>query len=101
MPDALQGPWPAPPQDPAGALQGPQLAGVRQGAPAARQPHGLGHAGGARGLASAPDWPEGAPAQLLGRGDRNRAPAAPGLWSALETNRRSAALAHNPARDEH
>src|SRR3954466_15103460 len=100
MPDALQGPWPAPPQDPAGALQGPQLARVRQGTPAARQPHGLGHAGGARGLAPAPHGPEGAPAQLLGRGNRDRAPAAPSLWSALEANRRSAALTHDPARGE-
>src|SRR3954469_25064971 len=101
MPDALQGQRTAPPQDPPGTLQGPQLARVRQGTPAARQPHGLGHAGGARGLAPAPeDWSEGASARLLGRGDRDRTPAAPGLWSALAANRRSAALTHDPARGE-
>src|SRR3954469_16910137 len=60
MPDALQGQRTAPAQDPSGALQGPQLARVRQGTPAARQPHSLGDAGGARGLAPAPeDWSEG------------------------------------------
>src|SRR3954469_21183218 len=102
MPDALQGQRTAPPQDPPGALQGPQLARVRQGTPAARQPHSLGHARGARGLAPAPeDWSEGPATRLLGRGDRDRAPAAPGLfWSALEANRRSAALTHDPARGE-
>src|SRR3954453_13290125 len=84
-------------QDPAGALQGPQLAGVRQGAAAAGQPHSLGHTRGARGLAPAPDWPERETPRLLGRGDRNRAPAAPGLWSSLEADRRSAALTHDPA----
>src|SRR3954452_21852176 len=77
------------------------MARVRQGAAAARQPHGLGHAGGARGLASAPEgWSEGAPAQLLGRGDRDRAPAAPGLWSSVATDRGPAALTHGPARGE-
>lgn len=39
-----------PPQDPAGALQGHQLARVRQGAAATREPHGLGDVRGARGL---------------------------------------------------
>src|SRR4051812_35783013 len=64
------------------------MARVRQGTPAARQPHSLGHAGGARGLAPAPeDWSEGPATRLLGRGDRDRTPAAPGLWSALEANR--------------
>src|SRR3954464_5175355 len=43
---------------------------------------------------------EGPATRLLGRGDRDRAPAAPGLWSALAVNRRSAALTHDPARGE-
>src|SRR3954463_4956664 len=74
---------------------------LKAGAAAARQPHGLGDAGGARGLAPAPeDWSEGPATRLLGRGDRDRAPAAPGLWSALAANRRSAALTHDPARGE-
>src|SRR3954466_5400766 len=85
---------------PPGALPGSELAGVRQGTPAARQPHSLGHAGGARGLASAPDWPEGPTPRLLGRGNRDWAPAAPGLWSALAADRRPAALAHDAARGE-
>src|SRR4051812_34090273 len=52
-------------------------------------------------LAPAPeDWSEGPATRLLGRGDRDRTPAAPGLWSALETNRRSAALTHDAARGE-
>src|SRR3954449_1348062 len=42
----------------------------------------------------------GRPRDYSGRGDRNWAPAAPGLWSALEANRRSAALAHDSARGE-
>src|SRR3954449_6257033 len=101
MPDGLQCQGGAPPQDPPGALQGPQLARVRQGTPAARQPHSLGHPGGARGLAPAPeDWSEGPATRLFGRGDRDWAPAAPGLWSALAANRRSAALTHDPARGE-
>src|SRR3954463_13856932 len=101
MTNALQGQRTAPPQDPPGALQGPQLAGVRQGAAAAGQPHSLGDAGGARGLAPAPeDWSEGPATRLLGRGDRDRTPAAPGLWSALAANRRSAALTHDAARGE-
>src|SRR5215213_9489755 len=58
----------------------------------------LGHAGGARGLASTPEWPAGPAARLLGGGDRDRAPAAPGLRPALAADRRPAALAGQPAR---
>src|SRR3954447_16545146 len=101
MTDALQGQRTAPAQDPPGALQGPQLARVRQGTPAARQSYGLGDAGGARGLAPAPeDWSEGPATRLFGHGDRDRAPAAPGLWSALAANRGPAAITHDPARGE-
>src|SRR4051794_4114946 len=46
---------------PPGALQGPQLAGVRPGAAAAGQSHSLGDARGAGGLALAPHGPEGRP----------------------------------------
>src|SRR3954452_8394108 len=95
MTNALQGQRTAPAQDPSGALQGPQLAGVRQGTAAARQPHTLGHARGAGFLAPAPHGPEGATPRLLGRGDRDRAPAAPGLWSSVAADRRPAALAHD------
>src|SRR3569623_939227 len=35
---------------------------------------------------------------VLGHRDRDRAPAAPGLWSALAADRRPAALARHPAR---
>src|SRR3712207_7478351 len=57
MIDALQGQSGAPPQDPPGALPGNQLARVRQGAPAARQPDAVGDAGGLGGLAPAQDRP--------------------------------------------
>src|SRR3982750_2452988 len=88
-------------RSPGGALRGPQLARVRQGTAAARQSYGLGDAAGARGLAPAPeDWSEGPATRLFGRGDRDRAPAAPGLWSALAANRGPAALTHDPARGE-
>src|SRR3954447_5453658 len=60
----------------------------------------LGHAGGADFLAPAPHGPEGATPRLLGRGDRDRAPAAPGLWSSVAADRRPAALAHDSARGE-
>src|SRR3712207_9529727 len=83
-----------------GALPGDQLAGVRQGAPAPRQPDAVGDAGGARGLAPAPDGPAGPLTRVLGPGHRDRAPAAPGFWSALAADRRPAALAGHPARGE-
>jgi len=57
MIDALQGQRGAPPQDPPGALPGDQLARVRQGAAATRQPDGVGDAGGPGGLAPAQDGP--------------------------------------------
>src|SRR3712207_7453908 len=57
MTDALQGQRGAPSQDTPRALSGDQLAGVRQGAPAARQLDGLGDAGGRGGLAPALDRP--------------------------------------------
>ena len=43
-----------PPQDPEGALPGPELAGIRPGAAAAGGLDGLGHARGDRGLVPAP-----------------------------------------------
>lgn len=61
MIDALQGQRSAPPQDTPGALPGGQLAGVRQGAPAPRQPDGAGDAGGLGGLASAKTGRRGRP----------------------------------------
>src|SRR4051794_40036699 len=76
--------------DPCNTAPGGELAGVRQGAAAAGQPHSLGHAGGARFLASAPDGPEGPTPRLLGRGDRDGASAAPGLWSSVAADRGSA-----------
>src|SRR3712207_69708 len=93
MIDALQGQCGAPPQDPQGTSQGGQLAGVRQGAPAARQPDGVGDAGGLGGLASAQDGPAGPAAAVCGPGDRDRAPAAPGLrpWRQTEGLLRSLA----------
>src|SRR3712207_6304172 len=66
MTDALQGQRGAPPQGTSGALQGGQLAGVRRGAPAARQPDGLGDAGGLGGLAPAQDGPAGPVAAVRG-----------------------------------
>src|SRR5215207_7141624 len=83
MTDALQGQRGAPPQDPQGTLQGLQLARVRQGAPAARQPDHVGDAGGLGGVASAQDRPPGPLARILGPGHRNWAPSAPGLGSSL------------------
>src|SRR5918995_1198899 len=49
------------------------------------------------------NWPEydrsaGPVTHVLGHRDRDRAPAAPGLWSALAADRRPAALARHPAR---
>ena len=61
MIDALQGQRGAPLQDPAGALQGHELAGIRQCAAAAWELDGLGDARGARDLASAPHWPARSP----------------------------------------
>src|SRR3954449_4467259 len=87
-----------PPQDPRGALPGPELAGIRPGAAAAGGLDGLGHARGDRGLVPAAHGSARSAAGLLGRGDRDRAPAAPGLWSALAADRRPAALARHPAR---
>src|SRR3954453_19146521 len=86
------------PQDPKGALSGPELAGIRPGAAAAGGLDGLGHARGDRGLVPAAHGSARAAPGLLGRGDRDRAPAAPGLWSALAADRRPAALARHPAR---
>src|SRR3954471_3121815 len=71
------------PLTPAGALPRPELAGVRSGAAAARGPDRLGHARGDRGLAAAPYGSARAAAGLLGPGDRDRAPAALGLWPAV------------------
>src|SRR5919202_3749194 len=95
--DALQGQSGTPPQDPPGALPGDQLAGVRQSAPAARQPDGVGHAGGLGSVASAQDRPAGPVAALRGHRDRDWAPAALGLWLALAADRRAAALARRDA----
>src|SRR4051795_10199352 len=87
-----------PPQDPKGALPGPELAGIRPGAAAAGGLDGLGHARGDRGLVPAPHGAARSAAGLLGRGDRDRAPAAPGLWPAVAADRGPAALARHPAR---
>src|SRR3954447_24903153 len=87
-----------PPQDPKGALPGPELAGIRPGTAAAGGLDGLGHARGDRGLEPAPHGSARSAAGLLGRGDRDRAPAAPGLWSAVAADRGPAALARHPAR---
>src|SRR3954471_18959064 len=75
-----------------------QLAGVRQGAPATRQPDGVDDAGGPGGLAPTQDGSAGPVTHVLGHRDRDRAPAAPGLWSAVAADRRPAALARHPAR---
>src|SRR3712207_9454380 len=93
MTDALQGQCGAPPQDTPGALQGDQLAGVRQGAPAPRQPDGVGDAGGARGLASAQDGPAGAGAAVGGPRERDRAPPAPVLLPGPDANRGASGVA--------
>src|SRR3712207_1949000 len=66
MTDALQGQRGAPPQDPPGALPGDQLAGIRQGTPAARQLDGVGDAGSLGGLAPAQHGPTGPLARLFG-----------------------------------
>src|SRR4051794_41958795 len=98
MTDALQGQWAPPPQDTPGALPGEQLAGVRQGAPATRQPDGVGDAGGLGGLAPTQDGSAGPVAHGLGHPDRARAPVAPGPRSAGGGNRKPAAIARPPAR---
>src|SRR3954449_3797548 len=82
-----------PPQDPKGALPGPELAGIRPGAAAAGGLDGLGHARGDRGLVPAAHGSARSAAGLLGRGDRDRVPAAPGLrpWRQTEGLLRSLA----------
>src|SRR5215213_7461546 len=74
---------------------------VRQGAPATRQPNTVGDTGGACGVASAQDGPAGPVAHVLGHRHRDRASAAPGLWSAVAADRRAATLTGHPARPEH
>src|SRR3712207_8852069 len=97
MIDALQGQRGAPPQDTPGALPGDQLARVRQGAPATRQPDAVGDAGGLGGLAPAPDGPAGALAAVRGHGDGDPPLAWPGLWSSLGAERGPGGLARLPA----
>src|SRR5918998_2797820 len=98
MIDALQGQRGAPPQDPQGALRGDELAGLRQGTPAARQPDGVGDAGGPGRLAPARGGASGPVAPLRGPRDRDRAPAAPGLRPPVAADRGPAASARRPAR---
>src|SRR3954464_3477077 len=86
------------PKIPRARLPGPELAGIRPGAAAAGGLDGLDHARGDRGLVPAPHGSARSAAGLLGCGDRDRAPAAPGLWSAVAADRRPAALARHPAR---
>ena len=82
----------------AGRLPGPELVGIRPGAAAAGGLDGLGHARGDRGLVPAPHGSARSAAGLLGRGDRDRAPGAPGLRPAVAADRRPAALDHRLAR---
>src|SRR3954470_16870171 len=53
---------------------------------------------GDRGLVPAAHGAARSAAGLLGRGDRDRAPAAPGLWPAVAADRGPAALPHRLAR---
>src|SRR5215207_5734626 len=58
----------------------------------------MGDAGGPGGLAPTQDGSAGPVTHVLGHRDRDRAPAAPGLWSAVAADRRPAALVRHPAR---
>src|SRR3712207_7969288 len=57
--------------------------------------------GGPGGVASAQDRPAGPVTAVRGHCDRDRAPAAPGLRSALAADRGPAALARRPRSEEH